>query len=210
VKKIYFLSPTKPPFKSITHSPTIEVQFSDGVTIDKSFDTLIFTSKNGVEALQRLYPDWTKYSAISVGKGTSKEIERLGGTVLDSPELSYGEEVAKLILKKYRDRKFLYVRPEKIISKLPEILRERGVELQEATLYQTACREIEPIEERSIVIVTAPSTIKCLFKFQKPPLSTVFVAIGEKSFKAIPEEFEKYISQEQTLKSAIQFSLKLR
>jgi len=207
IKKIYLLSPTKK--EDTIHTPTIEIKFLDREILERDFNTLIFSSKNGVKALNRVLENWQKFPAIAVGKGTEKEILRLNGTVLDSPESSYGENIAELILKKHSNREFLYIRPEKIVSKMPEILKDNSIKFSEATLYKTLCREVEKIDDNSIVIVSSPSTINCLLKYQRPPNSTIFVAIGKKSYRAVPKEFKSYIAPHQTLQSSIEFAKSL-
>jgi uroporphyrinogen-III synthase len=208
MKKIYLLSPTKIENNRIIHSPTIKIKFLKKKLPNLDFDTLIFTSKNGVRALNNIFPNWIKIPTIAIGKGTKDIILNYNGIVLDTPINSYGEDLANLILEKYSDKRFLYVRPKKIISAMPKILKTQNIIFNEIILYETICNKIEHIQENSIIIATSPSTIECLLKNQNPPKNTIFIAIGKKTLKIIPKNYISYLSPKQTIESSIEFSNK--
>jgi uroporphyrinogen-III synthase len=208
LRKIYLLSPTKSKFKDVENFPTIETEFIDREIDLRGFDTLIFTSKVAVQSIDRIDKSWKKFPAISVGKKTSSEIFKLGGEILHTVEKGGGKEIVKDIIESFRERRFLYVRPEKVATNISKELRTFGVYIDEVTLYKTICKDkIEfEIKENSIVVVSSPSTIECLFKNINVPQNTVFIAIGKKTLAKIPANFEAYLSQEESLESCIYFA----
>lgn len=104
-----------------------------------------------------------------------------------------------IISSKYRDKRFFYIRPEKVATDFIEKLKDI-VEIREEIIYRTVCKNFSNLEENSIVIATSPSTVNCLFK-RDVPKDTIFVAIGETTLKAIPDTFKRYVAPERTIES---------
>jgi len=200
MKKIYLLSESK--YQNTIYSPTIKIKFLNRDIDFSEIDTLIFTSKNGVKAINRVSQDWKNIPAISVGSKTSEEIQKLGGKALFTSKKFYGKSLAQDIIQNYSNRKFLYIRPKIVASNIVGVLQSSGISIQENILYKTVCREIDEVYENSIIIATSPSTINCLLK-KEIPKSSIFIAIGTTTLKAIPERFKKYLAPHQTIQSCI-------
>ncbi|EJF07696.1 uroporphyrinogen-III synthase [Thiovulum sp. ES] len=206
MNRIYLLSPTK--FDETISNPTIQIQFLDPEIDFSEIDTLIFTSKNGVEAVNRISEDWKKYPAVAVGKKTKKAVLKFGGKILATSS-GNGESLEKLILEKFKDKKFLYFRPQKVAREIGKNLQNFGVFKKEEIVYQTVCKKSNAIEKNSFIIATSPLSVKCLFKNSEVPNDAIFIAIGETTKKAIPDHFQIFVANEQSLESCFKLYKKI-
>jgi uroporphyrinogen-III synthase len=198
LSKIYLLSPTK--FEGTIHNPTIQIEFLDKNLIFSETDILIFTSKNGVEAVNQISENWKKFPAIAVGKRTESFILKLGGKVLATSS-GNGESLEKLILENFHENKFIYFRPQEVAREIGKNLRKKNISVKEEIVYKTVCKKQKEIEKGSIVIATSPLSVKCLFQNSKVPKETIFIAIGQTTKKAIPKEFKILVADEPSLNS---------
>lgn len=203
MKRIYLLSSEK--YSDAIHFPTIKIEFLKKDVDFSKIDTLIFTSKNGVKAIDNISNSWKNIPALSVGEKTSNKIREFGGNLIFTSKKFYGNILAQDILDNFTNRKFLYIRPEIVASNLTERLIDSGVQIIESILYKTVCADFGVIEVNSIIIATSPSTVNCLLK-KEIPENSIFVAIGTTTFKAIPNKYEKYISEHQTINSCIKYA----
>jgi len=204
LREIYLLSPAR--FKGTTPLPTIQIEFLTPKVNFTNIDYLILTSKNGVQALDRVSREWKNYPVFSVGTKSADEVLKKGGKIKEVAN-GYGSTLIDLITSKYQDSRFLYLRPEKVTINFVERLKN-SVDIREEILYRTKCREYGDIYPNSIVIATSPSTVECLLK-RDIPKTTVFVAIGETTSKAIPDSFQKYIAPHRTIESCYQLAQEL-
>jgi len=205
MKNIYLLSESK--YLDVIHIPTIQIRFIQNSIILDKFDTLIFTSKNGVRALDRVWKDWKNIPAISVGRKTADEVLKLGGRNIFFSKKFYGDILAKDIVERFSTRKFLYVRPKTVASNLTETLKMHNIQIAESILYKTECRSFHTMFSNPIFIATSPSTLKCLLK-KSIPDNAIFIAIGKTTFKEIPDKYQKFVAQNQTIESCISLAKK--
>ncbi|TLD85709.1 uroporphyrinogen-III synthase [Helicobacter sp. MIT 05-5294] len=141
----------------------------------KVCDSLIFTSANAVlalrenleslpytkEAMQR----WRNLPNFTLGAGCNKALEDLGLRVFMSASRAYGDVFAKELVAHLQGKKPLFVRARKIASKLPQILRDSAISLQEAVLYESvqiklAKSQKKPLKRDCVVFFSAPSHIE--------------------------------------------------
>jgi len=207
MRKIYLLSPSNK--ANIISIPTIQFDFFVKSVDFENVDILIFTSKTGVQALNKISKDWQKIPAISVGKKTADEVAKYGGKNIFSSKKFYGDILAYDILNKFSDKKLLYIRPEIVASNLIDILKKHNAQLSEKILYRTVCKEFSEKFYSPIFIVTSPSTLKCLLEKEIPD-DSIFVAIGETTFKEIPEKYDRFTAKAQTIESCISLARALR
>ena len=184
---IYILTQEK--YEGVLNYPVIKINFlSPSISFD-GIDFLIFTSKNGVRAVDKIDKYWREIPSFAIGKATAKEIEQLGGKVEYIAKSSYGDEFAKEIISKYHNKTFLFLRAKKIISNIKEIFKNSSNNLIEKIVYETICNTPkEKLRKPSIIIFSSPSTVECFakindFKNIKP------IAIGKKTKKIL----EKYV-----------------
>jgi len=94
MKNIFLLSPSK--FAGAIYFPTIEIIFFNKIIDFSDIDTILFTSKNAVDAINKINQEWKKIPVIAIGKKTAERVEELKGTVLYFSEIA----ILKILLLK--------------------------------------------------------------------------------------------------------------
>ena len=208
---IFVLSDRK--FKGAKNLSVIKFDyFKKDIDLSK-YDALIFTSKNGIEAIDRIDKSWRKIASFCIGKGTKKEAEKKGGNCVFTASSSYGDDFAREIVPLLKGKRALFLRAKVVTSKLNEILRRNGINLDEEIVYETSCVECEKLfapPKNSVIIFSSPSTIECFFRCFSWDESYKAVVIGKKTASFMPKEIKYFLSNEQTIPSCIEFAGKLR
>lgn len=206
---IYILSDT--PIEGAVRLPVIKQRFFTPQIHFCNYDYLIFTSKNGVKAAQKISEDWKKVPSLAIGEATAKEIEKCGGTVAFVAKEYYGDAMAKELKKRFSAKKrYLYLRPKAVSSNLMQILKEAGFLVDEAIVYETICvpcKELRAPPKGSVIIFSSPSTVRCFLKCFGWDECYRAIAIGKKTAKAFGKPIQ--IAPKPTLKSAVEFARKL-
>ncbi|MCF6201840.1 MAG: uroporphyrinogen-III synthase, partial [Hydrogenimonas sp.] len=188
-KKIYLLSPT--PAEGAVHLPMIEFKTIDQQIDFKYYDALIFTSKQGVIALDEITKgEWRETPAAAIGEMTAKEIKSRGGKVLYVASKAYGETLAKELRERFSNYRWLYPRPKVVASKIAQELESAGVEVAQRVIYETVCKDYsikERPEKGAVLIFTSPSIVKCFLRNFSWHESYIAVAIGKKTEEAYAE-----------------------
>ncbi len=177
-----------------------------------SYDYLIFTSKNGVLAAERINPRWKEIPAFAIGEATAKKIVELGGNLFFTSKNSYGDDLAKEIAKLGKKGRYLYLRPKKVVSNLAEVLENARVDLTQIVVYETICQEcrnFSPPPKGSVIIFSSPSTVECFFRCFKWDSSYKAIAIGKKTAEVLPAFIEYHISPKPTLTSCVELAKRL-
>ncbi len=206
---VYLLSLSKA--EGAINLPVIKTEFIDANIVIDDYDVIIFTSKNAVEAINRLGLDWRRKPSIAIGDATSEKIKKLKGRVSFVSDEAYGDELALEITKRYRFLKFLYPRAKTIASNLPDILRKKGSDITEIIVYETVCNDevFEAPVDGSVIVFSSPSTVKCFFEKFGWKDTYKCVAIGKTTAAAIDFCADVHISPKQTLEAAVEFAKKL-
>lgn len=177
--QIYLLNNDK--YEGVINYPVIKINFLSPFISFNNIDYLIFTSKNGVRAVDNLTDEWRKIPAFAIGKATASEIKKLGGIVEFISSKAYGDEFAKEINKKYRNKNFLFLRAKEIVSDIKSFFENSDNNLKEITVYETVCNKPKNyIKKPAIVIFTSPSTVKCFSKLNDFE-NILPIAIGNKT-----------------------------
>ncbi len=189
--------------------PQIKVTYRD-INLDlSSYNALIFSSKNGVKAIDTINKDWKKTPSYAIGNPTANEILKLGGIVDFIATSSYGDEFAQELISKLKDKKVLFLRAKKVLSDLENILKYSGVNLKSEVVYETSCRDKKPLHvksKNSVFIFTSPSTVDCFFNQYKWEDSYIAVCIGNVTAKALPHTIFPYICKIQTIAACIELA----
>ncbi|WP_200763611.1 uroporphyrinogen-III synthase [Nitrosophilus alvini] len=205
--RVYVLSNTE--ITGAVKLPVIKIDFLK-ISVDlQKYDYLIFTSKNGVYAIDKICNEWKNIPSLAIGNATARKIEELGGRVEFVAKRFYGDDFAKEIAEKFdKNRKFLYLRAKEVVSNLTAVLREHGFYVEEAVVYETRCSDCKSLkkpEKNSYIIFSSPSTIRCFFKCFKWDKSYKAVAIGKKTASFIPKDIDCIVSPVQTLQGTVDF-----
>jgi uroporphyrinogen-III synthase len=131
--------------------PTIEIRpprsydaLDSALREINSYDWLILTSVNGVEALfarlKKLRISVTKLSHLNIaaiGPATQREIEKKGIKVAVMPEKYIAESVVEALRGKTEGKRVLLVRAKIARDVLPNELRKAGAKVEVAEAYET-------------------------------------------------------------------------
>ena len=210
MRHIYLLNNDK--YEEIKNLPVIKINFFQKEIDLDSYDALIFTSKNGVRAIDKIDRNWIKKEIYSIGQGTSKEINKYNANLIFTAKNSYGDFFAQEIKDKLKNKKVLFLRAKKVTSKLNQILQVAQVDLREEIVYETTCRACgkdEKPQKDSIIIFTSPSTVKCFLKNFTWNKSYTAVSIGKVTASIIPTYIDYKISNKQTISSCIELAKNL-
>jgi len=206
---IYLLTEQKA--EGVLNYPVIKINFLTPSFSFDNIDCLIFTSKNGVRAVNNLTDEWKKYPSFAIGKATAKEIEKLGGKVEYIAKSAYGDEFAKEINEKYKNKTFLFFRAKKLVSNIKDFFINNT--LKEVIIYETTCDiPANKLIKPAIVIFTSPSTVECFSKINDFK-DIKAIAIGNKTKKVLKNFInEIHMPPEPSIKECIKLakSLKIR
>ena len=206
---IYVLSEKK--FEGALNLPVIKIRFLEFEVDLSKFDALIFTSKNGVEAIDRVDKKWKEKEIYSIGSGTTKAINEKGVGVAYTAKSSYGDDFAKEIGDKLFGKRVLFPRAKIVTSHLNKILQKIGVDLSEIIVYETICnsKDISKPKKGSVIIFSSPSTIECFFKKFTWDESYKAVVIGKKTASFMPKSIKYTLSEKQNIPSCISLAATL-
>lgn len=207
---IYLLSDKK--IDGVVNIPLLDTVFlRPNIDLSK-YNSLIFTSKKAVQAMESLELPWRQKHIFTIGEATTDFVKSLGASVYYQSNTGYGEEFAKEIIKKYPFGKYLHCRAKEVATDLTAILKKSGIFIDSAIVYKTECQKTsnETIEKNSVIIFTSPKIADCFFKFYKWNESLKAVCIGKTTKKAMPKDIEVFLPQEATIKSALELSKELQ
>ena len=204
VRPIYLCSPKRA--KDTLPLPLIEFSLIKDKIDYQGCDTLMFTSKQAIYYTNELDKNWIKYPVIAIGSVTKEVAKSFGAKVIYQPANFYGEELAKDILKFFKDRKILYIRPKVVSFDSKSFLEKEGVWIKEEIIYKTSCVEYKDktLQKNAIIIFTSPSTIKCFFKNFKWDDSFIAVVIGKSTLKNLPSYVKAVVANTPTIDSCIE------
>jgi uroporphyrinogen-III synthase len=207
---IYILSEKK--FDGAENIPCIQIKFINKSIDLSSFDALIFSSKNGVEAIERINKEWRNIPSYSIGQGTSIAISHYHGDLVYEAKNSYGDDFAQEIKQLLKDKKTLFLRAKVVTSSLGDILLNAGVDLKQEVVYETVCGVCDSLkkpQKGSIMIFSSPSTIACFFRCFTWDDSYQAVVIGTRTASFMPKDVPFVLSAKQTIPDCINLAQKL-
>lgn len=182
---IYLLTEEKK--EGVINYPVIKINFLTPSVSFEGVDFLLFTSKNGVRAIDNITKKWKTIPAFAIGKATANEVKLRGGNVEYIAKSAYGDEFAKEIVSNYRHKTFLFLRAEKIISDIKAVFENSTNTLIEKVIYKTVCNKPQGyIKKPAFVIFSSPSTVECFLKVEEIQ-NVIPIAIGKKTKKALVE-----------------------
>ena len=209
IREIFILSDTA--IEGAKTLPLITQRFFSPPLDLNRYDYLLFTSKRGVDAIEGITKAWKNLPSFAVGEATAKYIEKLGGQVAGFSS-GYGEDLANMIARSSQKGHYLVVRPKRVVTAVAKILQEKGIEVEEAILYETICEDCQKFQKPpkgSVIIFSSPSTVECFMRCFGWDESYKAVAIGQKTAKALPMSIEVHIPSTPTLVACVELAKKL-
>ncbi|MDD3592075.1 MAG: uroporphyrinogen-III synthase [Sulfurovum sp.] len=204
-RDIYLLSPS--PAEGTISLPMISFSIVSERLDFEGCDTLMFTSKQAVKSAEEIDPNWKKYPTVAVGPATKKQIEALGGKVIYHPSSFYGKTLSRDIVRYFKERRLLYLRPQQVSFDTKGYLENAGVVVQEQVIYETSCitypQEKAP-SKGAIIIFTSPSTMECFFKNFEWDESYTAVLIGDATKGSLKRGMDYVVAEKALIKSCIE------
>ncbi|MCT7589432.1 uroporphyrinogen-III synthase [Aliarcobacter butzleri] len=208
MKKIYLLNEQK--HEGIENLEVFQIEYIKSDVDLKKYDALVFTSKNGVKAINSFNQNWKNIPSYAIAQKTANTIMKLGGVVEFIGNSGHGNDFAYELKNVLKDKKVLYVKALKTVSNLPNILKENGIFLDEIIAYKTSCKKSNIIlEENSIFIFTSPSSVECFFKQYSWKNSYKAIVIGKTTAEFLPSNVNYEISSQTSVEECIKLAKQL-
>ncbi|MFX4232251.1 uroporphyrinogen-III synthase [Aliarcobacter butzleri] len=208
MKKIYLLNEQK--HEDVENLEVFQIEYIKSDIDLKKYDALVFTSKNGVKAINSFNQDWKNIPSYAIAQKTANTIMKLGGVVEFIGNSGHGNDFAYELKNVLKDKKVLYIKAAKTVSNLPNILKENGISLDEIIAYKTSCRKSNIIlEENSIFIFTSPSSVECFFKQYSWKNSYKAIVIGKTTAEFLPSNINYEISSQTSVEECIKLAKQL-
>lgn len=208
MKKIYLLNEQK--HEDVENLEVFQIEYIKSDVDLKKYDALVFTSKNGVKAINSFKQDWKNIPSYAIAQKTANTIIKLGGIVEFIGNSGHGNDFAYELKNVLKDKKVLYVKALKTVSNLPNILKENGIFLDEIIAYKTSCKKSNIIlEENSIFIFTSPSSVECFFKQYSWKNSYKAIVIGKTTAEFLPSNINYEISSQTSVEECIKLAKQL-
>lgn len=190
-----------------------EIEFLDCVIDLQKFDSLIFTSKNAIKALNynaQRYPHmglWQKMPSFVIGAGSQKTLEDLGGSFASMPQDFHGKSMIKMLIPLLKNRSPLYLRAEHIVSNLDKELIKNHIALSSQVIYRSKLRfdltAQEKPKQESILLFTAPSSYHFFCQTFTWDSSYLAIAMGKTTFASFGSGIQKLISPFQEIRKTV-------
>ncbi|MDN5072022.1 uroporphyrinogen-III synthase [Aliarcobacter butzleri] len=208
MKKIYLLNEQK--HEDVENLEVFQIEYIKSDIDLKKYDALVFTSKNGVKAINSFNQDWKNIPSYAIAQKTANTIIKLGGVVEFIGNSGHGNDFAYELRNVLENKKVLYVKALKTVSNLPNILKENGIFLDEIIAYKTSCKKSNIIlEENSIFIFTSPSSVECFFKQYSWKNSYKAIVIGKTTAEFLPSNVNYEISSQTSVEECIKLAKQL-
>ncbi|MFY4790181.1 uroporphyrinogen-III synthase [Aliarcobacter butzleri] len=208
MKRIYLLNEQK--HENVENLEVFQIEYIKSDVDLKKYDALVFTSKNGVKAINSFNQDWKNIPSYAIAQKTANTIIKLGGVVEFIGNSGHGNDFAYELKNVLKDKKVLYVKALKTVSNLPNILKENGIFLDEIIAYKTSCKKSNIIlEENSIFIFTSPSSVECFFKQYSWKNSYKAIVIGKTTAEFLPSNINYEISSQTSVEECIKLAKQL-
>ncbi|MFW3411425.1 uroporphyrinogen-III synthase [Aliarcobacter butzleri] len=208
MKKIYLLNEQK--HEDVENLEVFQIEYIKSDVDLKKYDALVFTSKNGVKAINSFNQDWKNIPSYAIAQKTANTIIKLGGVIKFIGNSGHGNDFAYELKNVLKDKKVLYVKALKTVSNLPNILKENGIFLDEIIAYKTSCKKLNIIlEENSIFIFTSPSSVECFFKQYSWKNSYKAIVIGKTTAEFLPSNINYEISSQTSVEECIKLAKQL-
>ena len=174
------------------------------------YDALIFTSKNAIYSIDSFNKEWKEIPSYAIAPKTADIINKYNGNLQFTGVSSHGNEFAKELIPKLKNKKTLYIRALKTVSKLVDILKENDINIDELIAYETTClKNKKSLENDSIFIFTSPSSVECFFKNYKWHNSYKAITIGKTTSNYLPKNIDYIVSEKTSIDECIKLAKQL-
>ncbi len=158
---------------SLVEYNAIKISFTEFELEENKIKNAIFSSKNSVKATGK--KDLKIENCFCVGQKTSALLEEKGYSVKETAANS--EELARIIVEKYKGEKFLFFCGSKRRKELPGILKKNEIALKEIEVYETHYNHKKFEGKFDGIMFFSPSAVKSYT--QKNSLESTAFCIGD-------------------------------
>lgn len=205
---LYLFSLTS--YAGTIHIPILSVRYREPGIDFNAYDALVVTSKQAIDALERMGTAWRGLPVLCVAEKTAEKVRQSGGTVLETGA-GYGDRLEQMIQERYAEMRWLYARPARTASDFADRLRHAGVFIEDAVVYETCCNPGVSlhIEEEAVLAFTSPSAVACFLQNASFQPSHRIVVIGASTRSALPVNMEAHMPQTPSLRALVALGRKL-
>ena len=208
MSKIYLLNNLK--YEGIENLEVFGIEFMPSDINLNEYDALIFTSKNAIYSLDSFNKTWQEIPSYAIAVKTANIINEYGGKLEFAGVCSHGDEFAKELIPKLKNKKVLYVRALKTVSKLVDILKNNSIDIDELITYKTSClKSNKTLEDNSVFIFSAPSSVECFFKNYTWNDSYKAITIGKTTSNYLPKNIDYIVSEKTSIDECIKLAKQL-
>ena len=206
MSNIYLLSNTKVNNKQVINLPIFTIHYISSKIDLNMYDALIFTSKNAIYAIDSFNQDYKNIPSFLIANKTAKVLENKNGNISYISNSKNGNDFAKDILSKLKNKKVLYIRAKEVVSDLQNILNNNDVLCNSLIVYKTLCKNYENktiLNKNSKIIFTSPSSVKCFFSNFKWDKSYKAITIGNTTASYLPKDVKYFVSKDTSIDECI-------
>lgn len=208
MSKIYLLNDLK--YEGIENLSVFGIEYIRSDIDLSKYDALIFTSKNAIYSIDSFNKKWQKIPSYAIAPKTANIINEYNGNLVFTGISSHGNEFANELIEGLKNKKVLYIRALKTVSKLVDILKDNDIDIEELIAYKTSCLNTNKlIEKNSIIIFTAPSSVECFFKNYTWDASYKAITIGKTTANYLPKNIEYIVSEKTSVDECIKLAKQL-
>jgi len=208
---IYYCGKTK--FENVISLNLLYFKYTPFYTYWNEYDYIVVSSKNGVEALNLFLIDWQKIPVLCIGQQTAKKVMENGGKPeyigINNTAYDFGFNV----LEKVQRKRVLIVGSMFPSYDLNKFFLENRVKSKYEVGYEVKIsnsKEIINKEEEIYIILTSPKYYNS-FKINYGWRDTyVAICIGPTTYNSLPNDINKYISDEMSVESCIEKTKELK
>jgi uroporphyrinogen-III synthase len=207
-ENIYLLNNQKR--KWAKNIPLFEIKYLKKDIDLSKYDALVFSSQNGVLALNNVSDDWKSCSSYVIGKETAKKVKELGGIIKLIAEKSNNYDFTNELISNLNNKKVLYIRGNKLTSNISDDLNRNNIICDEIILYENNYVKPtikESLPKNSKIIFSSPSTVEYFFKTFKWDYSFKAISIGKTTLKYFPSNIKPILSEKSSLDSCIKTAI---
>lgn len=208
-RPIYLTNAKK--FEGVNNLELLGIEYLNFNVNLNDFEYIIFTSQNGVIALDKQNNNWKTKKSLAISDGTASKIVELGGELFFVGRSGHGNSFAEEIVDFLTGKKALYIRPKEVASKLGTILKSCEIEFTEIIAYETTCMPQNKynFSDNSIFIFTSPKMFGCFFSNFAWKSSWTAVAIGKTTADAIPNDISFIICDNPSIEDCVRLAKSL-
>ena len=208
MSKIYLLNDLK--YDGVENLEVFSIEYLKSKIDLSEYNALVFTSKNAIYSLDSFDTSWRNIPSYAIAEKTAKIITEHDGNLTFTGISSHGNDFAKELIPVLRNKKVLYIRALKTVSKISLILKENDINIDELITYKTLCKNSKVrLKEGSVFIFSAPSSVECFFKNYEWNDSFTAISIGKTTAKYLPLNINHHISEKTTIDDCIKLARQL-